>query len=1229
MQFVANGPDVPDELIQAQETGNVVFFCGAGISVPANLPLFKGLVDQIYQHPLINEGYLITKNGFRKSLPHQAEKLAYESKFFDRTLYHLEKRLGSENNSVRHALQRILLDTKDNPDFALHEAILDLSHDKNENIRVVTTNYDHCFHINTDRLVPQDVAPKLSVPKIHKWNSLVYLHGKIDTDSDPNGRNLVVTSSDFGVAYLTERWASRFCAELFRNFVIVFIGYSLGDPIMRYLTDSIAAEEHACPSDYWKPRYAFAPDKDNEIEEKSRWESYGIKPILYSSNTGHSLLHSTIKEWADSYKQGITGKEYILKSLVTDSPITPFENNLKVDRVTSILRELDTPKHEELTGCYAKMFLESKPIPPIGWLSVLDQYNLLSRSNYGSLEVPPVNSVYDSFTQNPDRISYYLWCWMTKHLKEQQLVDYVISHGGNLHPAFKNLIKMEINNSDIPQAYKEFWNLIVWRNIENINNRYDIGLYALGRQSSDTTGFWMTILQALSPCIRLNSALSSGKDDSQENDKPAGLRSLVSADVVIQGILEIQNAFDECESYPDGFIQYLPQLVLYLKEALDIRCIVRGCSRDNDWSNLEIPSIADHPQNNYSRSWTYLVILNRDLLEAADKSKFRLADAILELWKSFEYPIFRRLTIHALSNSNRFSIDDKLDYLLEDNGLWLTSHKVRREVLEFLRANVDYMKDSHIRLITDSVLDQFKKNGASDDNHDSERTTWLYFKKLEEMGCVLPDKAASRLEDIEKSYPEWKTAPDQSDEFSVFMHPLEKGYPSDKTPQKLFHYSIQERVNVLSQVSRDFHERRAEDFKLMTQIHPRAGFNTLVALSNSEQWVNESWSGGIAGLKDSIYGWRTITDILLNKAPDELLDELVYQLAHDWLNEMCQNVKPDSSDERLLLQLLDRLLKIQLEIIPRTKLGLMVTEIGSLVEVLINRLGIRQLKPGDGIPEIIKSRLESLLINDDEVYQYASSTILSRLYYFYIVDEDWAKEKLIPLLSCESSKFINAWTGFLMNPTANLSLIIDIAPDLITVVKNADAFDEGTRSSVFQFFTKTCLDASGSIDEITCRNLLRSMDVCGRREVSNFLHLRMMNVEEGKRALHWRMRIAQFLGFWPRDENLHDEEVSRNLVDAALLSEEECSIAIEAITDLIGKISNPNMILHRLKDSNTLNECPDSVLELLVNIFPSAIDRHCALNLRKVLNRVKSSSIDRSKTNNYRTLDEIVHRQGV
>ena len=40
MKFIARkgAPNIPLELIEAQETGNLVFFCGAGVSYAAGLP---------------------------------------------------------------------------------------------------------------------------------------------------------------------------------------------------------------------------------------------------------------------------------------------------------------------------------------------------------------------------------------------------------------------------------------------------------------------------------------------------------------------------------------------------------------------------------------------------------------------------------------------------------------------------------------------------------------------------------------------------------------------------------------------------------------------------------------------------------------------------------------------------------------------------------------------------------------------------------------------------------------------------------------------------------------------------------------------------------------------------------------------------------------------------------------------------------------------------------------
>ena len=72
MQFIKNGPDIPDTLLRAHEEGKVVFFCGAGISYAAGLPSFKGLVDQLYE--ALN------------TTPEPLEQRPYKNNQFDATL---------------------------------------------------------------------------------------------------------------------------------------------------------------------------------------------------------------------------------------------------------------------------------------------------------------------------------------------------------------------------------------------------------------------------------------------------------------------------------------------------------------------------------------------------------------------------------------------------------------------------------------------------------------------------------------------------------------------------------------------------------------------------------------------------------------------------------------------------------------------------------------------------------------------------------------------------------------------------------------------------------------------------------------------------------------------------------------------------------------------------------------------------------------------------------------
>jgi NAD-dependent SIR2 family protein deacetylase len=121
-------PSIPLELIEAQESGDLVFFCGAGISSLAGLPDYANLVRRVYA----DLGETET----------EMEREARKVRLFDRVLGLLEKRMIG--NIVRQSIIKQLT-ISDSADFRAHRALLQLSETKHGKYRLVTTNVDHGF----------------------------------------------------------------------------------------------------------------------------------------------------------------------------------------------------------------------------------------------------------------------------------------------------------------------------------------------------------------------------------------------------------------------------------------------------------------------------------------------------------------------------------------------------------------------------------------------------------------------------------------------------------------------------------------------------------------------------------------------------------------------------------------------------------------------------------------------------------------------------------------------------------------------------------------------------------------------------------------------------------------------------------------------------------------------------------------------------------------------------
>jgi NAD-dependent SIR2 family protein deacetylase len=182
MKFLTTkgAPNIPLEVLEAQESKNLVFFCGAGVSYSAGLPGFAGLVNKVYER--------------LNAVKSDSEKEAIKAGLYDRALGLLEARIiGDSEQDTNLARGAIIqeLTLAENANLQNHKAILQLSKIENQKYRLVTTNVDHGF-LHANETIPGiiDAAPKLPVPKPHRWKSIVHLHGIIDSN-DPNGNNLM------------------------------------------------------------------------------------------------------------------------------------------------------------------------------------------------------------------------------------------------------------------------------------------------------------------------------------------------------------------------------------------------------------------------------------------------------------------------------------------------------------------------------------------------------------------------------------------------------------------------------------------------------------------------------------------------------------------------------------------------------------------------------------------------------------------------------------------------------------------------------------------------------------------------------------------------------------------------------------------------------------------------------------------------------------------------------
>ncbi|MFN9294933.1 MAG: SIR2 family protein, partial [Planctomyces sp.] len=279
MRFLEGGLDIPDELLHRRDAGQVVFFCGAGVSKQAaGLLNFAELLDNV-STALGEPG--VTRDAGNDTATH-SRCLSIDQQFTRLERLYLRERI--EDLVTEFLRPRAHL----NPE--IHKTLVDLARATDGRLRLITSNFDHLFDAHTQagqRYLPPNLP---DFDKVDDFDGIVQLHGRLpDTDDRRSGAPLILSSIDFATAYLSRGKGTReFIHEILERYIVVFIGYTGNDVPISYILDGISRSERRGAV------YAFV-----EKSEEDAWKERGVSTVTYNAcQMGHSELWDTLRAWA-------------------------------------------------------------------------------------------------------------------------------------------------------------------------------------------------------------------------------------------------------------------------------------------------------------------------------------------------------------------------------------------------------------------------------------------------------------------------------------------------------------------------------------------------------------------------------------------------------------------------------------------------------------------------------------------------------------------------------------------------------------------------------------------------------------------------------------------------------------------------------------------------------------------------------------------------------------------
>lgn len=811
MRFIADGPDIPDDLLEKRDTGQVVFFCGAGVSKRAGMPDFVGLtrcvldrLDPLGRSPAAKE----FRTWDKKTKPVGARKP------LDQIFNMLQMEYGRDkiNKTVSDNLK---ISGKGFPKE--HQTVVRLSTYLQDFPKIVTTNFDLLF----EYAGIADDCPVFEPPTFPDlrhtkgFSGIAYLHGRLRTDQRQS-HNYILSSSDLGRAYLAEGWATSFVRSLLEQYTVVLLGYQANDPPVDYLLQGL----NDTSKNFEHKLYAFHPTSSEKTETK--WEDIGVSPITYPNNQdNHSCLWRSLEAWAkraenpedwrarivrmagrgprdlQPHERGqiahvartsVGAREFSTSTLALPAEwLCVFDSrrrlaNAEEDPKTGIVFDPrahyglddDPPTGQQVTEIEesrettAAFDLPTHPAPkdhwPTGYRSEsknkIDDNNLIAcllgdKRVISGFRLSRQDN--DRFAQLPPRLCH-LADWIAKNAPDP-VVAWWVAKQYRLHPYLVSKISTRLTlKNNMPSHGRLVWRLI----LESLASKDRFEFAANGvkiqhriAQEGWTASVLGALEQDLEPLVTINMG-----DRRPRIKPPSGDWSTVK----LCDIAKFEAAFPD----PGTKINDVPDNAVPAVFALASRNLIRGLERLGETgqrycSSMMLYPDTSQPGEHHPLEIETYVLWTAELMKRVGRLDPGFVKATISLWPTNDLPanarsILNQLRLVAWNQPSVFPMVDVAESLMawDQDTFW--NQDSRRELLFLLRDKWTSFPPKDQSRILERLLrgPPPRPNGEPDDYHERRGCTSVSaLLWLKNEGCSFPDETTDRIAAIQSGLGQW------------------------------------------------------------------------------------------------------------------------------------------------------------------------------------------------------------------------------------------------------------------------------------------------------------------------------------------------------------------------------------------------------------------------------------------------------------------------------------------